>query len=49
MTKCEHYNTEYIPYEKDTNVQENYICIDCGTNLPLPEPDWDLMIKEIVQ
>ena len=37
MTKCEHNNTEYIPYERDTNVAENYVCLDCGMNLPFPE------------
>ena len=37
MTKCEHNNTEYIPYEIDTNVAENYVCLDCGMNLPFPE------------
>ena len=36
---CEHINTEYIPREDDVNVQENYICLDCGINLPIPEPD----------
>ena len=46
MAKCEHDNTEYIPYESDTNVQENYICLDCGINLPLPEEDVDEQIKE---
>ena len=46
MIECEHDNTEYIPYESDTNVQENYICLDCGINLPLPEEDVDEQIKE---
>ena len=46
MAKCEHDNTEYIPYESDTNVQEKYICLDCGINLPLPEEDVDEQIKE---
>ena len=46
MIECEHDNTEYIPYESDTNVQENYICLDCGINLPLPEEDIDGQIKE---
>ena len=39
--ECEHQNTEWIPPEKDTNVIENYICIDCGVNLPLPREDDD--------
>ena len=46
MIECEHDNTEYIPYESYTNVQENYICLDCGINLPLPEEDIDGQIKE---
>ena len=36
---CEHINTEYIPREDDVNVQENYICLDCGASLPIPEQD----------
>ena len=37
LTECKHNNTEYIPYERDTNVAENYVCLDCGMNLPFPE------------
>jgi len=40
---CDHKNTEYIPEDPETNVQENYICLDCGETLDIPEPDWDLM------
>jgi hypothetical protein len=36
---CEHINVEYIPREDDVNVQENYICLDCGASLPIPEQD----------
>jgi len=39
IIKCEHNKTEYIPYESDTNVAENYICLDCGINLPIPEEE----------
>ena len=38
---CKHENTEYQPAEWDTNVHESYNCEDCGTELPLPEPDED--------
>ena len=36
---CEHKNTEYIPYEEDTNVQADIICLDCGKSLPLTNED----------
>lgn len=43
---CEHNNTTYQPAEWDTNTPESYSCDDCGEELELPEPDWDLMIKD---
>ena len=36
---CSHTNTEYIPQETDTNVQEGRLCLDCGSALPLPQED----------
>jgi hypothetical protein len=33
MNKCKHKNTEYIPYERDTNVKEDVICLDCGISI----------------
>ena len=44
---CEHKNTEWIPCEESTNVQEDNICLDCGKSVDLPQPNWDLIIKEI--
>ena len=40
---CEHRNRHYQPEEYDTNVPESYNCEDCGAELEIPEPDWDLM------
>jgi|TARA_Y100000034_G_scaffold2256_1_gene2800 hypothetical protein len=44
--QCEHTNKEYQPHERDTNVPEGYFCLDCNKDLPIPEPDWDLMNKD---
>ena len=30
---CEHKNVEYIPYEYETNVQEDVVCLDCGKSI----------------
>tara|TARA_R100000808_G_C2154113_1_gene164855 strand:- start:3068 stop:3220 length:153 start_codon:yes stop_codon:yes gene_type:complete len=46
MANCEHINTEYIPPEEDIGVYENYICLDCGINLPLPE-EWECHFESI--
>ena len=43
---CEHRNRHYQPKEYDTNIPESYNCEDCGAELEIPEPDWDLMYKE---
>ena len=43
---CEHINRHYQPREYDTNVAESYTCEDCGAELDIPEPDWDLINKE---
>ena len=43
---CEHRNRHYQPKEYDTTVPESYCCEDCGAELEVPEPDWDLMNKE---
>ena len=40
---CEHKNQNYQPYEPDTGLYESYSCDDCGKELDIPEPDWDLM------
>ena len=40
-TTCKHENTEYQPAEPENNIHESYNCEDCGTELPLPEPDED--------
>ena len=32
--------------EEDIGVYENYICLDCGINLPLPE-EWEYHFKSI--
>lgn len=32
---CEHLDKLYIPAEIENNVQENIVCLDCHTNLPL--------------
>ena len=44
---CEHKNTEWIPSEPEINVQEDNICLDCGKSVDFPQPNWDLIIKEI--
>ena len=44
---CLHKNTDYQPEEKDTNVPESYTCNECGNDLPIPEPDWDLLAKDM--
>lgn len=36
---CEHENRIYIPAEFENNVQENLVCSDCHTNLPLERED----------
>jgi len=41
--KCEHKDMEYQAYEADTNVPEDYFCLNCGKQFDIPEPDWDLM------
>ena len=43
---CEHINKTYQAEERDTNVPESYTCNDCGEELDIPEPDFDLMRKE---
>jgi len=43
--ECEH-EGEYQPSEPDVNVQESYTCIHCSEDLPIPEPDWDLELKD---
>tara|TARA_R100000458_G_C8255929_1_gene232078 strand:- start:383 stop:931 length:549 start_codon:yes stop_codon:yes gene_type:complete len=43
---CEHTIKTYQPEEKDNNVPESYTCDECGTDLPIPEPDWDAIVKE---
>jgi hypothetical protein len=35
MKDCEHKETEYIPQEREFNVKEDLICLDCGESLPL--------------
>jgi len=45
-TVCKHENTEYQPAEPDNNVHESYNCEDCGIDLPIPEPDEDLLRGE---
>tara|TARA_R110000823_G_scaffold105127_1_gene223476 strand:+ start:190 stop:378 length:189 start_codon:yes stop_codon:yes gene_type:complete len=46
QTICKHKNKTYQANEPDVNVKESYSCDDCGIELPLPEPDWDLMNKD---
>jgi len=36
----------YQERELDTNVPEMMYCENCNEELPLPEPDYDAMIKE---
>ena len=51
---CEHKNPNYQPTEyhetdvgigilTNISIHESYTCDDCGTELDIPEPDWDLM------
>ena len=41
--ECQHPKDEmeYQAKEEDTNVPESYNCLDCGKDLPIPEPDED--------
>ena len=44
--ECQHDNMEYQPQEPEFGVLcERYSCIDCGIELPVPEPDYDLINK----
>jgi hypothetical protein len=43
---CNHEHKTYQAEERDTNVPESYTCDNCGKDLDIPEPDWDLMNKE---
>lgn len=43
---CPHKHTEYQAPELDTHVIEGMVCLDCGEELPIPEPDFDLIGKE---
>ena len=45
-SECNDHIPFYQPYEADTNVQESYFCDNCGVELPMPEPDWDAILKE---
>ena len=38
---CVHENMEYQEYERDTNIPEDYFCLDCGKQFDIPEPDED--------
>tara|TARA_R100000781_G_C4017793_1_gene105957 strand:+ start:66 stop:278 length:213 start_codon:yes stop_codon:yes gene_type:complete len=42
-SNCKHNNMEYQAYEADTNVQEDYYCLDCNKQFDIPEPDEDMM------
>ena len=39
--KCKHIHTEYQAEELDTNTKEHFICLDCGVDLDMPEPNYD--------
>jgi len=39
---CNHDNMEYQAKEEDTNVPEDYYCLDCNKQFELPEPDEDI-------
>jgi len=45
--ECLHNNVIYQAHEEDTNVPEMMYCEDCNDEVPLPETDYDLMIKEL--
>jgi len=34
---CQHENKEYQPREWDTNVPEDYYCLDCGEQFDIPD------------
>tara|TARA_B100001939_G_scaffold236255_1_gene203730 strand:+ start:474 stop:611 length:138 start_codon:yes stop_codon:yes gene_type:complete len=38
--ECEHEDCEYQAPEPENNVPEDYYCLDCGEQLPIPEPDF---------
>jgi len=37
---CEHETTEYQPAEAENNAPESLSCVECGKDLPVPEPDF---------
>ena len=39
---CEHKNTEYQFPEPENNVPEDCYCLECGVQLPIPEPDYEV-------
>lgn len=41
QANCKHKDMEYQAYEPDTNVPEDYYCLDCGKQFDIPEPDED--------
>jgi len=43
---CEHKNRYYQEFESETNIPEAFTCEDCGSELPIPLPDWDLIAKD---
>lgn len=43
--KCERPAPVYNAAELENNVPEFMFCGECGGELPLQEPDWDLQIK----
>lgn len=42
MDNCKHENMEYQAPEWDTNVPEDYYCLDCNEQFDIPEPDEDI-------
>lgn len=36
----------YQPADSETNTPEDYYCLICNEQLPIPEPDFDLISKE---
>jgi len=39
---CPHDNEEYQAAEPENNVIEGMVCEDCGVELPIPEPNYEV-------
>jgi hypothetical protein len=43
VSPCEHLEQEYQPEEPESNAHESLTCVDCGEDLQLDEPDYEVI------